>query len=110
MASENKKSDWPVILFVFVVLPIAFTFGGVWVGFGVLAIGVIALGWSKRHDGPFPTNKGMNFLIKPDLSVFSGKSGHQDSSQGEKMEQGDWPDTNSRQVPQIIQTLGKLYC
>lgn len=40
------------------VLPLAFTYGGIWVGLIVLVIGVVALGWSKRHEGPFPTNKG----------------------------------------------------
>jgi hypothetical protein len=54
---EKKRDDWLPIVFLLVVLPIAFTFGGVWVGIAVLVIGVIALGWSKRHDGPFPTNK-----------------------------------------------------
>ncbi len=57
MDNEKEKSDWPPILFALVALPIAFTFGGVWIGLGGLVIGVVALGWSKRHDGPFPTNK-----------------------------------------------------
>ena len=58
MSEHEKKSgeDWPVILFVLILLPLAFTFGGAWVGIPTLIIGVIALGWSKRHDGPFPTN------------------------------------------------------
>jgi len=57
MADEEKKSDWPAIFLALVALPVAFTFGGVWVGLVVLLIGVVALGWSKRHEGPFPTNK-----------------------------------------------------
>jgi len=57
MADEKEKSDWPPILFVLVALPIEVTFGGVWVGLGVLVFGVVALGWSKRHEGPFSTNK-----------------------------------------------------
>lgn len=57
MVDEKEKLDWPAILFVLVGLPIAFTFGGVWIGLGVLVVGVVALGWSKRHEGPFPTNK-----------------------------------------------------
>jgi len=55
--SKEEKSDWPAILLLLVGIPIAFTFGGVWVGLFVLVVGVVALGWSKRHDGPFPTNK-----------------------------------------------------
>jgi len=56
--NEKKgKSDWPALLLLLVALPFAFTFGGVWVGVIVLVVGVIALGWSKRHEGPFPTNK-----------------------------------------------------
>jgi len=54
----KEKSDWSAILFALVALPIAFTYGGIWIGLGVLVIGVVALGWSKRHDGPFPSNKG----------------------------------------------------
>jgi hypothetical protein len=57
MATEKDKSDWPAILFAIVALPIAFTYGGVWIGLGVLIIGVVSLGWSKRYEGPLPTNK-----------------------------------------------------
>lgn len=55
---DRKKTDWPAILFLLVGLPLAFTYGGVWIGLFILVIGVVALGWSKRHEGPFPTNKG----------------------------------------------------
>ena len=55
---DRKKTDWPAILFLLVGLPLAFTYGGVWIGLFFLVIGVVALGWSKRHEGPFPTNKG----------------------------------------------------
>ncbi len=59
MSDERMgKSAWPAILFLLVGLPLAFTYGGIWVGLIVLLIGVVALGWSKRHEGPFPTNKG----------------------------------------------------
>jgi len=59
MSDERMgKSDWPAILFLLVGLPLAFTYGGIWVGLIVLVIGVVVLGWNKRHDGPFPTNKG----------------------------------------------------
>ena len=59
MSDEEKKSseDWPPIIFVLLVLPIAFTYGGMWVGMAALIIGVFALGWSKRHEGAFPTNR-----------------------------------------------------
>ncbi|MCR4304696.1 MAG: hypothetical protein NUV63_10815 [Gallionella sp.] len=55
--SKEEKSDWPATLLLLVGIPIAFTYGGVWVGLFVLVVGVVALGWNKRHDGPFPTNK-----------------------------------------------------
>lgn len=53
---RNKKTDWPAILFLLVGLPVAFMYGGIWVGLIALVIGVIVLGWNKRHEGPFPTN------------------------------------------------------
>ncbi len=46
----KEKADWPAILFALLALPIAFTLGGFWIGLGVLLVGVVALGWSKRHD------------------------------------------------------------
>ena len=59
MSDDEKKSskDWSAIIFVLFALPVAFTYGGVWVGLAVLVIGGVALGWSKRHEGPFPTNR-----------------------------------------------------
>ena len=30
---------------------------GIGIGLGVLVISVVALGWKKRHDGPFPTSQ-----------------------------------------------------
>jgi hypothetical protein len=59
MNDQKKKSrnDWLPIIFFLAVLPIAFTFGGAWAGIPVLIIGIVALGWSKRHEGPFSTNK-----------------------------------------------------
>lgn len=58
MSEEEKKGgDWLPIIFLLVILPVAFTFGGVLFGMPVLVIGVVALGWSKRHEGPLPTNK-----------------------------------------------------
>jgi|GEM_PF-1389130 len=55
--NDSSKSDWPALIVALVAIPAAFTFGGVWVGLIALVIGAVALGWSKRHDGPFPTNK-----------------------------------------------------
>lgn len=55
--TNNSKSDWPALLLIFVGLPVAFTYGGLWVGLLVLVIGVVALGWSERYEGPFPTNR-----------------------------------------------------
>lgn len=60
MSEEKSKSDWPALLFLLVGLPVAFTYGGMWIGLIVLIIGVVALGWSKRHEGPFPTNRNKN--------------------------------------------------
>ena len=54
---QSGKTDWPAVLFVWAGIPFSFFYGGVWVGLIVLAIGMVALGWSKRHDGPLPTNK-----------------------------------------------------
>ena len=48
--------SWPVILFVTAV-SVAFTYGGMWIGLVAIVIGLSALGWSKRHEGPFPTKK-----------------------------------------------------
>lgn len=55
--NQKSKSDWPALIFLLVGLPLAFTYGGIWIGLLVLVVGVVALGWSKRHEGPFPTNK-----------------------------------------------------
>lgn len=54
---DKKKSDWPALILLFIALPFAFTYGGFWIGLLVLVVGIIALGWSKRHEGPFPTDK-----------------------------------------------------
>jgi len=44
--SENResKSDWPALIFLLVGLPLAFTYGGIWVGLLVLFVGVAGLG------------------------------------------------------------------
>lgn len=55
--SKEEKSDWPAILLLLVGIPIAFTYGGMWVGLIVIVVGVVALGWSKRHEGLSPTNR-----------------------------------------------------
>ncbi len=56
-SAEKKAEDWPALLFIFIALPVAFTYGGMWIGIIVLIIGVVALGWSKRHEKLFPTKK-----------------------------------------------------
>lgn len=58
MSGNEKKSsgNWPAFIFFFVALPLAFTFGGLWVGILIFLVGVVALGWSRRYEGPFPTN------------------------------------------------------
>ncbi len=55
--SEKEKSDWPALILLFIGLPLAFTYGGVWIGLLALVVGIIFLGWSKRNEGPFPTDK-----------------------------------------------------
>jgi len=56
--SENssEQTDWSVIIAIGATV-LAFVFGGLWIGLGVLVGSVVALGWKKRHDGPFPTSK-----------------------------------------------------
>jgi hypothetical protein len=55
--NKESKSDWLSLLLLFVALPLAFTYGGMWIGLLVLVVGVVALGWNKRHEGPFPTKR-----------------------------------------------------
>lgn len=57
ISKEKSNNSWVVILFIFIGGPLGFAFGGVFVGLAMLVVGVVALGWDKRHDGPFPTNK-----------------------------------------------------
>ena len=57
MSEGEHKPEWLAILFLFVVVPLAFTYGGWPAGLIVLVVGIIALGWRQRHDGPFPTNR-----------------------------------------------------
>ena len=56
MSNEKTQPILPVIIFL-VSVSAAFTYGETWMGIVVTAIGVVSLGWSKRHDDPFPTNK-----------------------------------------------------
>ena len=57
MSDDKKKNnDWPAILFI-LIIPVVFFYGGMWIGITVLAIGIVALGWSKKHEGSFSTNK-----------------------------------------------------
>lgn len=52
---ESEQPIWPVIL-VTILVGYAF-YAGVWIGVAALVVGVVVLGWSRRHEGPFPTNK-----------------------------------------------------
>ena len=54
---QNERPDWPVVVFLVVALPLSSIWGGFWIGLGVFIVGIVVLGWSKRHSGPFPTNK-----------------------------------------------------
>jgi len=53
----SDKTDWIALIVALIAIPTAFMFGGVWVGLATLVIGSVVLGWSKRHEGPFPTDK-----------------------------------------------------
>ncbi len=56
--NENEEgSNWKILVFLLVALPLAFGYGGVWVGLVVFLIGSVVIGWEKRHEGPFPTNR-----------------------------------------------------
>lgn len=44
---KESNTDWPAIVFIFVALPLAFTYGGMWIGISVLVAGIILLGWKK---------------------------------------------------------------
>ena len=54
----GTKTDWPVLLLLFALLPIAFAYGGFWVGIFALVAGIITLGWRQRKTGPVSTNRG----------------------------------------------------
>lgn len=54
----GTKTDWPVLLLLFALLPVAFAYGGGWVGIFALVAGIIALGWRQRKTGPLSTNRG----------------------------------------------------
>ena len=56
MSEEQKSSaDWPAIILLLVGVPLAFIFLGPLGGLLGLIVGVVVLGWSKRHKGPLPT-------------------------------------------------------
>lgn len=48
----EDKSEIFVVIFI-VVVCLCFYLGGLWLGILSIAVGIIALGWGKRHDGPF---------------------------------------------------------
>jgi hypothetical protein len=47
----GTKTDWPILLLLFAGLPVAFAYGGFWVGILALVAGIIALGWRQRKTG-----------------------------------------------------------
>ncbi|WP_062266942.1 hypothetical protein [Endozoicomonas arenosclerae] len=53
----KSKSDWLILIFLFLVVPYSFMYGGLWVGLLVLFSGIVITGWKKRHEGPLPTYK-----------------------------------------------------
>jgi hypothetical protein len=54
---SGTKTDWPVLLLLFAGLPVAFAYGGFWIGILALVAGIIALGWRQRKTGPLSTNR-----------------------------------------------------
>ena len=54
----GTKTDWPVLLLLFALLPVAFAYGGFWVGIFALVAGIIALGWRQRKTASLSTNRG----------------------------------------------------
>jgi len=56
MKKDKEKFDWKPLIVILIILGV-FTYVGVVWGIITLVIGVVSLGWSKRHDGPLPTNK-----------------------------------------------------
>ncbi len=60
MSKESgTKTDWPVLVLLFIGLPLAFAYGGGWVGILALVAGIIALGWRQRK------NRSSGFLRHP---------------------------------------------
>ena len=53
---KEDKTEWPVIFYIVAVFA-GFAIGGPVLGIVVLIVGIVMLGWSKRHEGPFPTNR-----------------------------------------------------
>lgn len=56
MTEKDKDESGPLVIFMIVVAAV-FYFLGIWAGIISIVIGFVVLGWSKRHQGPFPTNK-----------------------------------------------------
>jgi len=54
----GTKTDWPVLLLLFAGLPVAFAYGGFWVGILALVAGIITLGLRQRKTGQLSTNRG----------------------------------------------------
>ncbi|MFT5700171.1 MAG: hypothetical protein ACI8ZB_003042 [Desulforhopalus sp.] len=52
----GTKIDWPIMLLLFAGLPVAFAYGGFWVGLFALVVGIVALGWRQRKTGSLSIN------------------------------------------------------
>ena len=53
----EEKMQTIVIIFLVVVLPMIFAYGGIWLGLLAFIVFAVILGWKDRHNGPFPTDK-----------------------------------------------------
>ena len=49
----NTNKGWVGFALLILSSSLAFTYGGFWIGSLIFVVGLIAFGWSKRHDGPF---------------------------------------------------------
>jgi hypothetical protein len=54
----GNKIDWPVMLLLLAGLPVAFAYGGFWVGLFALVVGIVALALRQRKSGSLSINRG----------------------------------------------------